>query len=174
MKIVKLLCIFSIVLMLTGCEDREVDRLEDRMDNLEDKIDTLLEQNGINSGINNSGSSTDTVINNGEGTTTVDTKTIEKTISDYKNDADVLANSVSKLSTPANRSDAIDLYWEYKVQLENLENLIDRYENELEGMYRNNTLSYNDFRNYDRQLEDVDNTLSRAEDDLEFITNYDD
>ena len=41
-------------------------------------------------------------------------------------------------------------------------------------MYRNNTLSYSDFRTFDRRLEDIDNTLDRAEDDLEYITRYDD
>lgn len=64
MKIVKLLGILGVALMLTGCEDRDVDRLEDRMDNLEDKIDALLEQNGVNSGTNTGTSgNTDTVIN---------------------------------------------------------------------------------------------------------------
>lgn len=169
MKIVKLLGILGVALMLTGCEDRDVDRLEDRMDNLEDKIDALLEQNGVNSGTN-----TGTVINDGEGETTVDTSSIEETISSYESDANTLAESISNLSTPASRSDAIDLYWEWKAQLEELENTVDRYENELERMYRNNTLSYSDFRTFDRRLEDIDNTLDRAEDDLEYITRYDD
>ena len=169
MKFVKLLGILSVALMLTGCEDRDVDRLEDRMDNLEDKIDALLEQNGVNSGTN-----TGTVINDGEGETTVDTSSIEETISGYESDANTLADSISNLSTPASRSDAIDLYWEWKAQLEELENTVDRYENELERMYRNNTLSYSDFRTFDRSLEDIDNTLDRAEDDLEYITRYDD
>lgn len=169
MKIVKLLGILGVALMLTGCEDRDVDRLEDRMDNLEDKIDALLEQNGVNSGTN-----TGAVINDGEGETTVDTSSIEETISGYESDANTLAESISNLSTPASRSDAIDLYWEWKAQLEELENTVDRYENELERMYRNNTLSYSDFRTFDRRLEDIDNTLDRAEDDLEYITRYDD
>ena len=74
MKFVKLLGILGVALMLTGCESDEVDRLEDRMDNLEDKIDALLEQNGVNSGTNTGTSgNTDTVINDGEGETTVDT-----------------------------------------------------------------------------------------------------
>lgn len=174
MKIVKLLGILSVALLLTGCEN---DHLEDRMDLLEDKIDTLLDQNGNYGNGNSTGnnnSTNNTIINDGEGETTVDTTTIESTISGYKNDADTLASSISKLSTPTSRSDAINLYWEYKAQLENLETSIDRYENELERMYRNNTLSYNDFRNYDRQLEDIENVLDQAEDDLEYITQYDD
>ena len=175
MKFVKLLGILGVALMLTGCESDEVDRLEDRMDNLEDKIDALLEQNGVNSGTNTGTSgNTDTVINDGEGETTVDTSSIEETISGYESDADALADSISNLSTPASRSDAIDLYWEWKAQLEELENTVDRYEDELERMYRNNTLSYSDFRTFDRRLEDIDNTLDRAEDDLEYITRYDD
>ena len=176
MKIIKLLGILGIAFMLSGCEDKDVDRLEDRMDNLEDKIDALLEQNGVNNGTitgNNSGNS-DTVINEGEGETTVDTTDIEATIKNYEADANDISKSISKLTTPANRSDAIDLFWEWKYKLEDLENSIDRYENELERMYRTNTLSYSDFRTYDRRLEDIENTLDLAEDDLEYITRYDD
>ena len=55
-----------------------------------------------------------------------------------------------------------------------MDNEIDAYEDELERMYRNNTLSYNDFRNYDYDLESIEDILDKAEDKLEFITNYDD
>ena len=41
-------------------------------------------------------------------------------------------------------------------------------------MYRNNELSYTDFRTLDGQIEDIENILNRAEDELERQTNYDD
>ena len=41
-------------------------------------------------------------------------------------------------------------------------------------MYRNNELSYTDYRSFDRQIEDIENILDRAEDELEYQTNYDD
>ena len=166
MKIVKIIGIIGMSLLLFGC-DNETDRLEDKVDLLEDKIDALLDQNNINS-------SNDSVINNGEGTTTVDTSNIENTIKDYENKANDLLDSINKLSTPSNRSDAINLFWEWKVEIEKLDNEIDTYEDELERMYRNNTLSYNDFRNYDYDLESIEDILDKAEDKLEFITNYDD
>lgn len=166
LKIVKIIGIIGISLLLFGCEN-ETDRLEDKVDLLEDKIDALLDQNNINS-------SNDSVINNGEGTTTVDTSNIENTIKDYENKANDLLDSINKLSTPSNRSDAINLFWEWKVEIEKLDNEIDTYEDELERMYRNNTLSYNDFRNYDYDLESIEDILDKAEDNLEFITNYDD
>ena len=159
MKVGKLIIIIGMSLLLFGC-DNEVDRLED-------KIDALLDQNNINS-------SNDSVINNGEGTTTVDTSNIENTIKDYENKANDLLDSINKLSTPSNRSDAINLFWEWKVEIEKLDNEIDTYEDKLERMYRNNTLSYNDFRNYDYDLESIEDILDKAEDNLEFITNYDD
>ena len=166
MKVGKLIIIIGMSLLLFGC-DNEVDRLEDKVDLLEDKIDALLDQNNINS-------SNDSVINNGEGTTTVDTSNIENTIKDYENKANDLLDSINKLSTPSNRSDAINLFWEWKVEIEKLDNEIDTYEDELERMYRNNTLSYIDFRNYDYDLESIEDILDKAEDKLEFITNYDD
>ena len=166
MKVGKLIIIIGMSLLLFGC-DNEVDRLEDKVDLLEDKIDALLDQNNINS-------SNDSVINNGEGTTTVDTSNIENTIKDYENKANDLLDSINKLSPPSNRSDAINLFWEWKVEIEKLDNEIDTYEDKLERMYRNNTLSYNDFRNYDYDLESIGDILDKAEDNLEFITNYDD
>ena len=172
-NIIKFSCLVMACFLLTGCNDNDIDRLEHQVENLEDKIDALLNQNG-NYNNNNTGSSNDNVINNGEGETTVDTATIETTINGFETDANALANNINGLSIPTNRTDAIDLYWEYKIQLENLETSIDRYEDELERMYRTNSLSYNDFRTYDRQLEDIENTLDRAEDDLEYITRYDD
>lgn len=41
-------------------------------------------------------------------------------------------------------------------------------------MYRNNELSYTDFRTFDGQIEDIESILDRAEDELERQTNYDD
>ena len=86
MKVGKLIIIIGMSLLLFGC-DNEVDRLEDKVDLLEDKIDALLDQNNINS-------SNDSVINNGEGTTTVDTSNIENTIKDYENKANDLLDSI--------------------------------------------------------------------------------
>ena len=166
MKVGKLIIIIGMSLLLFGC-DNEVDRLEDKVDLLEDKIDALLDQNNINS-------SNDSVINNGEGTTTVDTSNIENTIKDYENKANDLLDSINKLSTPSNRSDAINLFWEWKVEIEKLDNERDTYEDELERMSRTNTLSAKDFRNYDYDLESIEDILDKAEDKLEFITNYDD
>ena len=168
MKIVKIIGIIGISLLLFGC-DNEVDRLEDKVDLLEDKIDALLDQNNINTSTSN-----DSVINDGEGSTTVDTSNIESTIKNFENEANDLLNSINKLSTPSKRSDAIDLFWDWKVEIEKLDNEIDSYENELERMYRNNTLSYSDFRTYDYDLESIEDILDKAEDNLEFITNYDD
>ena len=80
MKVVKIIGIIGISLLLFGC-DNEVDRLEDKVDLLEDKIDALLDQNNINTSTSN-----DSVINNGEGTTTVDTSNIESTIKNFENE----------------------------------------------------------------------------------------
>ena len=35
-------------LLLTGCNDSEIDRLENQVNHLEEKIDALLDQNNIN------------------------------------------------------------------------------------------------------------------------------
>ncbi len=168
----KLVCLIMAGLLLTGCNDSEVERLEDQVDHLEEKIDALLEQNNISTP--STGNTNNTVTNDGEGTTTVDTSEISSTISGYNNEAEDIQNSIDNLTIPNSRSETIDLYWEWKRNIEELENKLDRYENELERMYRNNELSYTDYRTFDRQIEDIENILDRAEDELEYQTNYDD
>ena len=44
----KITCLVAAGLLLTGCTDDEVERLEDKVDHLEEKIDALLEQNNVN------------------------------------------------------------------------------------------------------------------------------
>lgn len=171
-KTFKFACLVMAGLLLTGCTDDEVERLEDKVDHLEEKIDALLEQNNVNNPSTDDGANN--VTNDGEGETTTDTSKITSTISDYNSEAKEIQSSIENLNVPSNRSDAIDLYWEWKTTIESLENKLDRYENELEGMYRNNELSYTDFRNFDKQIEDIENILDRAEDELERQTNYDD
>ena len=167
---IKIISLLVIVSLLTGCNDNKTEILVEKVDNLEEKIDSLLEQNNINT----PNDSSTTITNDGEGETTVNTSEIEDTISEYNDEATNIQNNIENLTIPNNRSETIDLYWEWKRTIEELETKLDRYENELESMYRNNELSYTDFRTFDRQLEDIENILDRAEDDLEYQTNYDD
>ena len=167
---IKIISLLVIVSLLTGCNDNKTEILEEKVDNLEEKIDSLLEQNNINT----PNDSSTTITNYGEGETPVNTSEIEDTISEYNDEATNIENNIENLTIPNNRSETIDLYWEWKRTIEELETKLDRYENELESMYRNNELSYTDFRTFDRQLEDIENILDRAEDDLEYQTNYDD
>ena len=168
----KITCLVAAGLLLTGCTDDEVERLEDKVAHLEEKIDALLEQNNVNN--TSTDDDTNNVTNDGEGETTTDTSKITSTNSDYNSEAEEIQSSIENLNVPSNRSDTIDLYWEWKSTIEDLENRLDSYENELERMYRNNELSYTDFRTFDDQIEDIESILDRAEDELERQKNYDD
>ena len=172
-NILKFGCLILAGLLLTGCDSNEVERLEDKVDLLEDKIDALLEQNNVTTPSTDN-STNNSVTNDGEGTTTVDTSEISSTLAGFNTEAEEIMTSIENLTIPSNRSETIDLFWEWKSQIEDLENRLDRYENELESMYRSNTLSYTDFRTYDREIEDIENILDRAETELEYQTNYDD
>lgn len=176
-NLLKIICLITSCLLLTGCNDDEIDHLEYQIENLEQKIDALLDKNNIyipstDNEQNNTG--TNNITNNGEGTTTIDTSTITSTIEDFQKKAKNINQSISSLTIPSKRSETIDLYFEWKYKIEDLENQLDRYEDSLERMYRSNELSYTDYRNFDRQVENIENILDRAEDELEFQTNYDD
>ena len=126
--------------------------------------------NSSSSSTNNNSSSS----SSGQGSTSVDTSGITSTLSDYTKEAESIQSSINSLTIPSNRSETVSLYWEWKSKIETLENKMDRYEDELERMYRNNQLSYNDYRTFDRQLESIEDILDRAGDNLERRTNYDD
>ena len=169
----KIACLITSCLLLTGCNDDEIDHLEYKIENLEQKIDALLDKNNVYIPSTDNNQSNN-ITNDGEGTTTVDTSTITSTIDEFQKQAEDINQSISALTIPNSRSETIDLYFEWKYKIEDLENQLDRYEDSLERMYRSNELSYTDYRNFDRQIENIENILDRAEDELEFQTNYDD
>ena len=83
-------------LLLTGCNDSEIDRLEDQVNHLEEKIDALLDQNNINTP--STDNSNNQVTNDGEGTTTTDTSKINNAISEYNTKAQDIQNNIEKLN----------------------------------------------------------------------------
>ena len=149
--------------------DYEVDAINGAIIKAENEYDDDNHTSSNNSS-NNSSSSSST----NQSTTSVNTSGITSTLSDYSTEAESLQNSINSLTIPSNRSETINLYWEWKNKIETLENKLDRYEDELERMYRNSQLSYNDYRTFDAQLESIEDILDRAEDNLEDRTNYDD
>ena len=149
--------------------DYEVDAINGAIIKAENEYDDDNHTSSNNSSINSSSSSS-----TNQSTTSVNTSGITSTLSDYSTEAESLQNSINSLTIPSNRSETINLYWEWKNKIETLENKLDRYEDELERMYRNSQLSYNDYRTFDAQLESIEDILDRAEDNLEDRTNYDD
>ena len=149
--------------------DYEVDAINGAIIKAENEYDDDNHTSSNNSSNNSSSSSS-----NNQSTTSVNTSGITSTLSDYSTEAESLQNSINSLTIPSNRSETINLYWEWKNKIETLENKLDRYEDELERMYRNSQLSYNDYRTFDAQLESIEDILDRAEDILEDRTNYDD
>ena len=149
--------------------DYEVDAINGAIIKAENEYDDDNHTSSNNSSNNSSSSS-----NTNQSTTSVNTSGITSTLSDYSTEAESLQNSINSLTIPSNRSETINLYWEWKNKIETLENKLDRYEDELERMYRNSQLSYNDYRTFDAQLESIEDILDRAEDILEDRTNYDD
>ena len=105
----KVCMIIGLSVALSACDNEENEMLVNRVNHLEEKIDTLLEQNGINSNdiINN-----DTVINDGEGSTTVDTSEIEKNLDNYQTEANDISTDIDNLKVSSNRSETINLFFQ--------------------------------------------------------------
>lgn len=168
-NVCKILLVFVLCLTICSCEKNENELLVDKINELENKINTLIDDNS-----NYSDNNYDDVINNGEGNTTIDTNEIVNTLNEYKNNANDILNNINDLKVPNKRSEVIDLFFKWKTTIEKLDTELDYYENDLENMYRNNELSYTDFRKYDNDIENIEDILDKAEDTLELKTNYDD
>lgn len=81
----------------------------------------------------------------------------------------------AKAATPGNDASAnYDTYRALDRELSNMEDQLDRCEDEAEHDYRQGLLSRTDLKDLERELEKLEDDLDRAEDDLEYRFRIDD
>ena len=87
-------------------------------------------------------------------------------VDDFVNDADeCLLSSTDK---------TIEQFFEYKQTAEQIDNLLEQYENWLEDQYNQKAMTRDEYKNYERALEKLEDKLDAAEDDLEYAFGIDD
>lgn len=106
--------------------------------------------------------------------TTIDVSKIKDDISEFDKDADEIEKLVDKAEPKNSRQDNYDAYTKISVKIEDLENKIDRYDDELENMLRDGKLSRSDYKDYEYQLESIEDRLDRFDEKLEYIFGIDD
>lgn len=81
---------------------------------------------------------------------------------------------VNAASSTGSASDDMEAFFSLKQEEETIDDALDRHEDELEYLYRNGSLSRDEYRPLEREVERLEDRLDAAEDTLEYIYGIDD
>ena len=81
---------------------------------------------------------------------------------------------VSSAASSGSPSEDMDQFFTLKQEEKKIDDDLDRYEDELEYLYRKGSLTRDDYRSLERELERLEDRLDAAEDTLEYIYGIDD
>lgn len=99
---------------------------------------------------------------------------INKTISSYEKEVNKVGDLVDNAKAGSSRQKNIDEYSKISSEIKEIENKIDIYDDDLENMYHNGSLSQSDYRDFEKKLDSLDNKLDNYEDKIELIFGVDD
>ena len=68
----------------------------------------------------------------------------------------------------------MESFFNLKQEEKEIDHALDLHEDELEYLYRQNTLTRDEYRKLERELEQLEDRLDQAEDDLEYLFGIDD
>lgn len=152
-RLTALVMIFVFAFTLMGCaagNDAEKEELEAKVEQLEQQVTDLQRSSGQ------------------EASSTGDTlDTLETAVNDAVKEAEAAKPSGSA-------SEKREQFFNLKHELENVENRLDYYDDDIEMQYRQGELSLEDYRSQEHSLELLEHQLDMAEDTLEYTFGMDD
>ena len=168
---------------LVGCSQSGSSADADRIAELEREVDELKAQQA---GTQDQGSSTD-ASNSQQGTatdsstaatqqqsTTQTTEFADATVADFSARADELIAEADAATPPADRSELIQMYFDYDSRFEALEHEIDLYDDQKELEYRNGAITFEQYRQIDIQLDTIEHKMDVSIESLEWRFGVDD
>lgn len=84
------------------------------------------------------------------------------------------ADKVNAATPNASASDSMDQFFTLKQEEKQIDDMLDRHEDELEYLYKNNSLTREEYKKLERDLERLEDQLDDAEDQLEYLFGIDD
>ena len=84
------------------------------------------------------------------------------------------ADKVNAATPNASASDSMDQFFTLKQEKKQIDDMLDRHEDELEYLYKNNSLTREEYKKLERDLERLEDQLDDAEDQLEYLFGIDD
>lgn len=190
------LAIVIVTTLLTGCQSNagssaETEALKEQIAQLEKQIAALEQQAANNNAANNSvtkdnaadevppaaetaPAQTDTSVVNSqqpdasdEGLTTYTMQELESMVGAFVQKADAAAPSGSAAQD-------LEQFFALKQEEKQIDDLLDHHEDELEELYKVQSLTREDYKRLERELERLEDKLDAAEDQLEYMFGIDD
>lgn len=174
------------VLLLTGCSassSAETEALKDQVAQLEQQLADLQAANSADDAqaadaqagdaqaadaqtpAETQGTQTTIDPAAGAGATTYTLEELTTMVNDYVAKAEA--------ATPSGSND-IEQFFSLKQEANQVENELERHEDELERQYRDGALTRDEYRANERELDHLDDLLDAAEDQLEYVFGIDD
>ncbi|MCI9008581.1 MAG: hypothetical protein HFI13_10785 [Lachnospiraceae bacterium] len=192
-KIMKQNVLFALGLMtalsLSGCQSKQTDtesealrqqitQLEQQIQNLEQQISSDSESTPENNTAPTQAPAEDNAAPEAPASneTPADTPSPSTTDTLEELTAQVAAyeEKVSSAASSGSPSEDMDQFFTLKQEEKKIDDDLDRYEDELEYLYRKGSLTRDDYRSLERELERLEDRLDAAEDTLEYIYGIDD
>ena len=152
--------------------EREIDELKAQIANDQDQGS----QTGTDTGTLGAqqGASTDSATTTQQQTTPQSTEFADATVEDLSNRADALIAEADAATPPSDRSDLIQMYFDFDSRFEALEHEIDLYDDQKELEYRNGAITFEEYRQIDLQLDTIEHKMDVSIESLEWRFGVDD
>ena len=192
-KIMKQNVLFALGLMtalsLSGCQSKQTDtesealrqqitQLEQQIQNLEQQISSDSESTSENNTAPAQAPAEDNAAPEAPASNEAPADTPSPSTTDTLEEltAQVAAyeEKVSSAASSGSPSEDMDQFFTLKQEEKKIDDDLDRYEDELEYLYRKGSLTRDDYRSLERELERLEDRLDAAEDTLEYIYGIDD
>lgn len=168
------LAIVIVTTLLTGCQSNagssaETEALKEQIAQLEKQIAALEQQAANNNVANNNVANNSVTKDNAadEALTTYTMQELESMVGAFVQKADAAALSGSAAQD-------LEQFFALKQEEKQIDDLLDHHEDELEDLYKVQSLTREDYKRLERELERLEDKLDAAEDQLEYMFGIDD
>lgn len=182
------------VLLLTGCNsgssNAETEALKEQIAQLEQQVQSLQEGAAASEGAVTAGDDVQVQPGTADDTqaqpadNTGDTSKAEtsesgtlsttRTMEELTDLVDAYVEKAGAASPNGTDAENMESFFNLKQEEKEIDHALDLHEDELEYLYRQNTLTRDEYRKLERELEQLEDRLDQAEDDLEYLFGIDD
>ena len=177
-RLTALVMIFVFAFTLMGCaagNDAEKEELEAKVEQLEQQVTDLQRSSGQEA---SSPEEEATLPDNVQEDDNKEKSSSQAAASSTGDTLETAVNDAVKEAEAAkpsgSASEKREQFFNLKHELENVENRLDYYDDDIEMQYRQGELSLEDYRSQEHSLELLEDQLDRAEDTLEYTFGMDD